>query len=129
VSGLLPLITRDPTTGGELIVTRLQGVDSGVVIEGRFDLGWIGRLTREQLDFVGLLLRHRTNLQKLADETGIAYNTLRSRLDDVVEAIGAPPEPHREPNPGARSAVIDRLASGELSVDDAVAALRAMRDG
>src|SRR5438093_3659387 len=118
MSDLLPLITRDPATGGEVIVTRLEGVDSGVVIEGRFDLGWIGRLSREQLDFVGLLLRHRTNLQKLADETGIAYNTIRSRLDEVVEAIGVPPEPRMEPNPSARSAVIDRLASGELSVDD-----------
>ena len=122
---LLPLITRDPATGGELIVTRLEGVDSGVVIEGQFDLGWIGRLTREQLDFVGLLLRYRTNLQKLADETGIAYNTVRSRLDDVVEAIGSPAVASIE-TPGAaeRAAIIDRLAAGELSVDEAVEALR-----
>src|SRR5205823_1301855 len=117
MSDLLPLITRDPATGGEVIVTRLEGVDSGVVIEGRFDLGWIGRLTREQLDFVGLLLRYRTNLQKLADETGIAYNTVRSRLDEVVEAIASTAKPApRTQNPD-RSAIIDRLASGDLSVE------------
>jgi hypothetical protein len=121
VRRLLPLITRDPSTGGEMIVTRLEGVESGVVIEGRFDLGWIGRLTREQLDFVGLLLKYRTNLQKLADELGIAYNTVRSRLDEVVEALGAQSEPM--PRVDAK-AVIDRLASGELSVDEALAALR-----
>jgi hypothetical protein len=122
VRRILPLITRDPATGGELIVTRLEGVDSGVVIEGRFDLGWIGRLTREQLDFVGLLLRYRTNLQKLADETGVAYNTVRSRLDEVVEAVGATPEQAAN-NPEA-SAIIDRLAAGELSVEEALDALR-----
>jgi hypothetical protein len=121
---LLPLITRDPSTGGELIVTRLEGVDSGVVIEGRFDLGWIGRLTREQLDFVGLLLRYRTNLQKLADELGIAYNTARSRLDEVVEALGATAEPPNVASYEAKKAVIGRLAAGELSVDEALAALR-----
>ena len=119
------MITRDPATGGELIVTRLEGVESGVVIEGRFDLGWIGRLTREQLDFVGLLLRYRTNLQKLADELGIAYNTVRSRLDEVVEAVGAPPEP-RLPDPD-RIAILERLRAGEISVDEAIAALRGER--
>ena len=128
---LLPLITRDPTTGGPLVVTRLEGVESGITIEGRFDLGWIGRLTREQLDFVGLLLRYRTNLQKLADETGIAYNTARSRLDEVVEAIGVPPDRSRNPvtTPSERSAIMDNLASGELSVDDAIAALRRRAPG
>ena len=119
---LLPLITRDPSTGGPVIVTRLEGVESGVVIEGRFDLGWIGRLTREQLDFVGLLLKYRTNLQKMADELGIAYNTVRSRLDEIVEALGAPTEPAK-PRAEAK-AVIDRLAAGELSVEEALDALR-----
>jgi hypothetical protein len=126
----VPLITRDPTTDEPLIVTRLEGPSTGIVIEGRFDLGWIGRLTREQLDFVGLLLRYRTNLQKLADEMGIAYNTVRSRLDDVVDAIGVPPDPMAHPPVPARAttvdthAVIDRLAAGELTVDDAIKALR-----
>ena len=120
---LLPLITRDPSTGGAVIVTRLEGIESGVVIEGRFDLGWIGLLTREQLDFVGLLLKYRTNLQKLADELGIAYNTVRSRLDEVVEALGAAPEPPAKRSANAK-AVIEKLAAGELSVDDALAALR-----
>ena len=42
------LITKDPVSGGELIVTRLECPDSGIVIEGQFSLGWIGRLSREQ---------------------------------------------------------------------------------
>ena len=54
---MYPLITRDPVSGGELIVTRLECSESGIVIEGRFSLGWIGRLTREQLDFVELLVK------------------------------------------------------------------------
>jgi len=46
---LNPLITRDPVNGGELIVTRLESPESGVVIKGAFSIGWIGRLTPEQL--------------------------------------------------------------------------------
>lgn len=120
---LLPLITKDPATGSELVVTRLESPETGIVIEGHFDLGWIGRLTREQLDFVGLLLRYRTNLQKLADELGIAYNTARSRLDDVVSAIGDPSSPKVTPR-ADRSELIDKLAAGELTVDETIEALK-----
>jgi hypothetical protein len=120
---LLPLVTKDPVTGGDLIVTRLESPDTGIVIEGHFDLGWIGRLTREQLDFVGLLLRYRTNLQKLADELGIAYNTARSRLDDVVAALGDASPPKATPNTN-RSELIEKLAAGELTVDETIEALK-----
>jgi hypothetical protein len=94
-----------------------------VVIEGRFDLGWIAKLTPEQLDFVGLLLRYRTNLNKLSDELGIAYNTVRSRLDDIVQALGGPPDADAPPPPD-RAAILAKIAAGELSVDDAISQLR-----
>lgn len=114
---MYPLITRDPVTGGELIVTRLEAPESGVVIEGRFSLGWIGRLTRDQLDFVELLVKHRGNVQRLAAELDVAYNTARSRLDEIVTALGGTPE-----NDGRvdRRAVLDRLAAKEISVEEAM---------
>jgi hypothetical protein len=126
------LITRDPATGGELLVTRLESPDSGVVIEGRFSMGWVSRLTPEQLDFVGLLLRNRNNLQKLATDLGVAYNTARSRLDEVVAAVGGvPDEDSGEGDPedvqersARRTRALDRLAAGEVSVEDALAELR-----
>ena len=75
---LLPVPPRDPFDGGRLVVTRLENPETGTIIEGHFDLGWVGRLTREQLDFVGLLVKHRTNVQRLAGDIGIAYNTARA---------------------------------------------------
>jgi hypothetical protein len=122
---LLPLVTRDPATGRELIVTRLESPSSGVVIEGRFSLGWVGRLTPEQIDFVGLLLRHRNNLQKLATELGVAYNTARARLDDIVTALGGSPDTADDgPGPADRREILEKLASGEIDFDDAMSRLR-----
>jgi hypothetical protein len=111
------LITKDPVSGGELIVTRLECPDSGIVIEGQFSLGWIGRLSREQLDFVEMLVKYRGNIQKLAAELDVAYNTARSRLDEIVTALGGAPE-----NDGRidRRAILDRLASKEISVEEAM---------
>ena len=126
---LYPLITRDPLSGGELIATRLECPASGVVIEGNFSLGWLARLTPEQLEFAGQLLRNRGNVQKLAAELGIAYNTARNRLDDIVAALGGAgdAEPRADPAAEARAArlaALDRLAAGELSVEEALRSLR-----
>jgi hypothetical protein len=118
---MYPLITRDPVSGEELIVTRLECPESGIVIEGRFSLGWIGRLTREQLDFVEQMVKYRGNIQKLAAEMNVAYNTARGRLDEIVAALGGTPE-----NDGRvdRRAVLDRLASKEISVEEAMKQLK-----
>jgi len=116
-----PLITRDPVSGSELIVTRLESPQSGIVIEGQFSLGWIGRLSREQLDFVELLVKNRGNIQKLAQELDIAYNTARSRLDEIVTALGGAPEGDGRAD---RRIVLDRLAAKEISVEEAMRLLK-----
>jgi hypothetical protein len=118
---MYPLITRDPVSGEELIVTRLECPASGITIEGRFDLGWIGRLSREQLDFVEQLVKYRGNIQKLAAERNVAYNTARSRLDDIVTALGGTPEYDGRVD---RREVLDKLASKEISVEDAMKLLK-----
>jgi hypothetical protein len=118
---LYPLITRDPASGGEMVVTRLECPESGTVLEGRFSLGWIGRLSSEQLNFVGQLLKNRNNLQKLASELGVAYNTARSRLDEVVEALGGPAEEDKDQ---VLHDVIEKLSTKEISFDDAMNKLK-----
>ena len=116
-----PVITRDPVSGNELIVTRLECPQSGIVIEGQFSLGWIGRLTREQLDFVELLVKNRGNIQRLAQDLDIAYNTARSRLDEIVTALGGAPEGNGRAD---RRIVLDRLAAKEISVEEAMRLLK-----
>lgn len=135
----LRLLTRDPSSGYPLEVTRLECPETGVSIEGRFSLGWMGRLSPEQLDFVGVVLAHRANLQKVASYLGVAYNTVRSRMDEVVEALGGLPGDDAENEVSAeqaaarqaaaaeRTRVLAQLASGEMSVEDAQASLARLR--
>jgi hypothetical protein len=118
-TGLQPLITRDPVSGGELIVTRLECPQSGIVIEGAFSLGWMGRLTPEQLEFVGHLVRSRGNVQKVAGDLNIAYNTARNRLDDIVAALGESPQREAEER-ARRITVLQRLSVGDIEFDEAL---------
>ena len=117
-----PLITQDPLTGAELIVTRLECPQSGIVIEGKFSLGWMARLTPEQLSFVGQLVKHRGNIQKLSGELNVAYNTARNHLDDIVTALESPP-----PAPKQRSdrlKILRMLSAGEITFESAMKLIR-----
>src|SRR5216683_2292529 len=118
---LHPLITHDPVTSGELIVTRLECPESRVVIEGKFSLGWMAHLTPEQLSFVGQLVKHRGNIQKLAVELNIAYNTARNHLDDIVDALEKPPQRKDRPS---RLDILSRLSAGEISYENVMRLLK-----
>ncbi|MGQ9612420.1 DUF2089 domain-containing protein, partial [Chloroflexus sp.] len=89
--------------------------------EGRFSLGWIGRLSPDQLAFVELLVKNRGNIQRLAAELDIAYNTARARLDEIVALLGGTPE--QEPRVDRRQ-ILDRLAAREISVEEALRLLK-----
>ena len=67
------------------------------------------------------MVKYRGNIQKLAAEMDVAYNTARNRLDEIVAALGGTPE-----NDGRvdRRAVLDRLASKEISVEEAMKQLK-----
>src|SRR5947199_2314297 len=119
---MYPLLTTCPVCGGELHVVRLACDECHTAIEGDFTLGWLGRLSREQLEFVEMLVKNRGNINGVASELKIAYNTARSRLDDIVAALGyTPPPDDQRPD---RRIVLDRLASKEISVEDAMKLLR-----
>ena len=123
-----PLLTRDPVTGEELTVTRLENRARGLVIEAEFSLGWIAKLTPDQLEFAGLLLRYRGNVQKLANEMGVAYNTARSRLDAIVEALGGSPDVPDSAKPDKvdvdKSSILEQLEKGEISFEAAMQSLK-----
>jgi len=61
-----------------------------------------------KMDFVELLVKNRRNIQKLASDFDIAYNTARSRLDEIVTALGGAPESNGRVD---RRLILDRLAS------------------
>ena len=124
---LYPLITKDPITAEPLIVTRLQGPGTGIIIEGQFSLGWIGRLTADQLSFVEVLIRQRGNLQRVAAELTMSYNTARSRMDEIADLLGTPEAAPPPQVAAPDSSVLDQLAAGTLSFDEAMHQLRGQK--
>ena len=139
------VISTCPVCEGELTISRLHCRTCGTALEGEFQVGRFGRLTREQLALLDSFLRSRGNLKEMERELGISYPTVRGRVDALVraldladsdapfaedeEATGAEPveavEGDAAEEAGAeRRAILERLARRDISAEDAAAALR-----
>jgi hypothetical protein len=78
----------------------------------------MARLTPEQLAFVGQLVKHRGNIQKLSGELNVAYNTARNHLDDIVAALeSSPPAPKQRSD---RLKILSMLSAGEIPFESAL---------
>lgn len=122
---MLPLPTRCPLTGGEIIVTRIYCPDADASIEGRFAVVEppFARLTPEQVRFVEVFVRNEGKLNRLEDELGLSYPTIRSRLHDVIRALGY--EPGKEEAPVVdRKQVLAELDAGLISFEEAMQKLQ-----
>jgi hypothetical protein len=82
------------------------------------------------LDYVETFVRCEGKLNRMEKELGLSYPTLRSRLWDVIRALGyeiGPEEP--EITDQERHEVLDELSSGKITSDEALALLEGNQGG
>jgi hypothetical protein len=125
---MLPLPRRCPLTGGEIVVTRFYCPDADVSVEGRFAVEQppFAQLAPEQVKFIEIFVRNEGKLNRMEDELGLSYPTIRSRLHEIIRALGyepgrdeAPPTPPAPPTPD-RKVVLADLDAGRISFEDAM---------
>ena len=109
-----------------MYVERVRCDSCGSAVEGKFSLEWPAQLSREQLAFVKVFIGCRGKIKDVEQALGISYPTVVSRLDEVVEAVNGPTAPQQvgKKESERRLTVLQRLASGELSLDEAERQLR-----
>jgi len=110
----------------------------GAEIRGQFEMDRLSQLIPEQRYFVEVFLLCEGKLNCVQDELGISYPTVRNRLDEIIRALkrervaappvppmpAAPPVPPIPPAPAVNAAqhqeILDRLASQEISLEEAL---------
>ena len=118
------ILTTCPVCGGPLSVTRLHCRACDTAIEGRFDLGAIGKLSAEQIAFVETFIRCEGKLNRMEREMGLSYPTLRGRLTEVIRQMGYTVGPEVGGlGDEERHRILDDLASGKISSEQAMQAL------
>ncbi len=124
---MYPVPAKCPVCEGDLYVERLVCGQCGSTLEGAFTLQRLARLTPEQWSFVETFLSCEGKLNRLQEELDLSYPTVRSRLNDVIRSLGYEVGEPDEEDSQERTAVLDDLSSGKISVEEALQLLKKNR--
>lgn len=111
------------TQGRAFVVERVRFPESGIAIEGAFDLPQLARLSAEDQVFVAAFLRSHGSIKEMEQVFGVSYPTVKARLNRIagaLEFVDLDPKP-------PRAEVLDRLSRGEITAEEAIAVLEAHR--
>ena len=122
---MYPVVGKCPICGESMIVTRLYCRACDSALEGHFVLGRFYRLSAEQLGFVETFIRCEGRLNRVQQELSMSYPTARSRLAEVIRALGYEVEEvTTRLSAEERATILEQLAKGDISSEDDVALLQ-----
>jgi hypothetical protein len=110
----------DLTGDRRFVVTKVR-TDTGISIQGEFELPPLARLRYEDQVFVSEFVRSHGSIKDMEKAFGISYPTVKSRLKRIVsqlqlvEIVDSSPE---------REDVLALLESGDITADEAAERLR-----
>ena len=131
----------DLTGDRRFVVTRVR-LDSGVSVEGEFELPPLARLRYEDQVFVSAFVRSHGSIKEMEKAFGVSYPTVKNRLNRITEQLGLveaiPPTevPSARAGRGARAARErrdlrrrSRAEAAAVSVPPLVLDLRVAQEG
>jgi hypothetical protein len=123
-----------PICAGEMVVTETHCPACDTTLRGRFTpaLSPLPGLSAEQIDFVRAFVKCEGKMNRLEVELSLSYPTLRSRLQDIIRAMGFEPSREEEKplrlSDDDRRRVLDELDKGRISSEQAMQMLRGKVD-
>ena len=104
------------TQGAPLVVERVRLAGRDIVVEGAFELPQLARLPVEDQIFIAAFVKSHGSIKEMESVFGVSYPTVKSRLNRIAGALQ-----FIDTNPlPSRSEVLDRLARGEISAEQAI---------
>jgi hypothetical protein len=109
--------------GAPILIERVSIPDKGIAVEGAFTPPQLARLSMEDQVFITAFVRSHGSIKEMEQVFGVSYPTIKARLNRIagqLEFIDTNPSP-------SRAEVLDRLSRGEISADEAIQALEALK--
>ncbi len=120
---MLKLFEQCPACGGQIIITEIRCTNCHLKMQGEFTPGLFSTLSSDQLTFVRAFLRVRGNLSEMEKVLGVSYPTIRNKLEEINNVLDNA-EQNPPPANGERSAILNKVASGELDAAQALEQLK-----
>ena len=106
-----------------MVVERVRIPERQITVEGAFTLPELARLSLEDQVFITAFLRSHGSIKEMEQVFGVSYPTIKARLNRIagqLEFVETNPSP-------SRAEVLERLNKGELTADEAIRALEALK--
>ena len=111
------------TQGQPFTVERVRFVDTDIAVEGSFVLPQLARLSMDDQVFVTAFVRSHGSIKEMERVFGVSYPTIKSRLTRIANSLE-----FVETNPTpSKTEILERLQSGEISAEDAIRELEALK--
>src|ERR1700740_1870099 len=104
-----------PYCGTAMTVTQMTCEPCRVSIAAEFPMSRVAGLPVEHQRFIEMFVLASGNLKEIAEQVGVSYPTIRSRLDKVIEALrGEIAKTQR-----VRGNLLDAIEPGKTSAESA----------
>ena len=111
------------TQGKPVVVDRVRLVDSGIAIEGPFELPQLARLSSDDQIFITAFVRSHGSIKEMERVFGVSYPTIKARLTRIANSLEFV---ETDPTP-TRNEVLERLKRGEITAQEAIRELESQR--
>jgi len=104
------------TQGAPIVVERVRMTESGIAVEGEFELPPLARLSADDQIFIMAFVLCHGSIKEIERIFGVSYPTVKNRLNrlarklDFVETFDFPDEED----------VLDQLESGDINAEEAI---------
>ena len=104
------------TQGLPLIVERVKIPESGIAIEGSFELPMLARLSEDDQVFVMAFIKAEGVIKEMERIFGVSYPTIKNRLSRIAKQLQ-----FVETIPvSQQQGIVDALERGEITADEAI---------
>ena len=107
--------TTCPECNQPLKITRLACPTCNLAVEGAIELSPLDQLAPDDQAFVMAFVRHHGSIKKMEELFRVSYPTVKNRLNAIAAQLDKSLQA-----PSSREHVLDQLARGEITVEEAL---------
>jgi hypothetical protein len=117
-----PIPSLCPYCQQAMTVSRMTCHVCDVSVEATFPTARLANLPTEHQRFIEIFILASGSLKEMAEQTGVSYPTVRSRLDKVIVALRE--EIGRTQT--TKGSILDAVSAGKLSAEEAARLIKAI---
>jgi hypothetical protein len=100
----------------EIVVNKVTVRNTGVSIEGEFELPPLAKLAYDDQVFIGMFIKVHGSIKEMEQAFGISYPTVKARLNRISDSLGFVESKQVSQN----ADVLAKLERGEITVEEAL---------